>query len=99
MRKTSLWPLILVLVIIAAVLFVRHDGEELVPERDGTLAATTTAEVVAEDLDIPWEIAFLPDGDMLVTERPGRLVRISEERTVIPIAGVAHRGEGGLLGM
>lgn len=56
-------------------------------------------EVIAENLDIPWELAFMPDGSMLVTERPGRLLRISETKQVIPIAGVRHTGEGGLLGM
>ena len=33
-------------------------------------------ETVSEDLNIPWEIAFLPDGEILVTERPGFLKRI-----------------------
>ena len=28
---------------------------------------------VVEGLDHPWSVAFLPDGGMLVTERPGRL--------------------------
>ncbi|MDE0473928.1 MAG: PQQ-dependent sugar dehydrogenase, partial [Gammaproteobacteria bacterium] len=28
---------------------------------------------VVDDLDNPWAVAWLPDGDMLVTERPGRL--------------------------
>ena len=57
-------------------------------------------EVIAEGLEIPWEIAFLPDGDFLVTERPGRLLRIDgETREVIPIEGVAAVGEGGLLGL
>lgn len=55
--------------------------------------------LVAENLEIPWEIAFLPDGRLLVTERPGRLLVIGKERTVIPVSGVRHIGEGGLLGM
>ena len=56
-------------------------------------------EVVAENLDIPWEIVWLPDGSLLITERPGQLLLIKQDRTRIPIQGVEHRGEGGLLGM
>lgn len=57
-------------------------------------------EVVAQNLNVPWEIVFLPAGDMLVTERPGRLLRIGAETKVISeISGVKHYGEGGLLGM
>jgi glucose/arabinose dehydrogenase len=58
---------------------------------------------VATGLDIPWEIAFLPDGRALVTERPGR-VRLLERdgrlRTK-PVGRVAvsTQGEGGLLGL
>lgn len=36
-------------------------------------AAAYRVETVAEGLDHPWSLAFLPDGRMLVTERPGRL--------------------------
>jgi aldose sugar dehydrogenase len=56
---------------------------------------------VANGLANPWSLAFLPGGDMLVTERPGRLRLIRNgklERE--PIAGapkVAARGQGGLL--
>jgi glucose/arabinose dehydrogenase len=58
-------------------------------------------EVVAEHLAIPWEIAFLPNGMMLVTERPGRLLKIEKGKIIaaIRIEGVEHAGEGGLLGM
>ncbi len=57
-------------------------------------------EIIAENLNIPWEIVFLPNGEILVTERPGNLIKISPERKVIQeIAGVEHVGEGGLLGM
>ncbi|MFC0267814.1 PQQ-dependent sugar dehydrogenase [Kushneria aurantia] len=36
-------------------------------------------ETVAEGLEHPWSLAFLPDGRMLVTERPGRLRLLSAE--------------------
>lgn len=62
--------------------------------------ATAEVEIVAENLRIPWEIAFLPDGSLLVTERPGAVVRLlPDDRQSIPIAGVEHVGEGGLLGL
>ena len=38
-----------------------------------TADAKLHVEVVAKGLDHPWALAFLPNGDMLVTERPGRL--------------------------
>jgi glucose/arabinose dehydrogenase len=56
---------------------------------------------VASGLEHPWGLAFLPDGQMLVTERPGRLRIVSKDgRLSDPIAGVpdvAARGQGGLL--
>lgn len=52
-------------------------------------------------LEHPWSLAFLPDGDMLVTERPGRLRRIGADGTVsAPIAGLPEifvDGQAGLL--
>lgn len=56
-------------------------------------------EIVAENLEIPWEVAFLPNGELLVTERPGRLIKIGKERKVYEISGVRDVGEGGLLGL
>lgn len=53
--------------------------------------------IVATNLQIPWEIEFLPNGDIIFTERPGR-VQILNQRTH-RIENVAHIGEGGLLGM
>ncbi len=53
-------------------------------------------------LERPWSLAFLPDGGMLVTERVGRLRRVSAEGVLDPqpIAGLPEiwaRGQGGLL--
>lgn len=57
-------------------------------------------EVIADELRIPWDIAFLPDGSLLVTERPGLLRRIDgETKKSILVGGVEHVGEGGLLGV
>ncbi|MGQ4615312.1 PQQ-dependent sugar dehydrogenase [Nocardia sp. R7R-8] len=61
------------------------------------------AEEVAVDLDVPWGLAFLPDGAALVAERDsGRVLRIGAggaPEQVYQVPGVAARGEGGLLGL
>jgi glucose/arabinose dehydrogenase len=56
---------------------------------------------VVEGLENPWSIAFLPSGEMLVTERPGRL-RIVRNGRLLPdpvpgVPAVFARGQGGLL--
>jgi len=56
---------------------------------------------VADGLVNPWSMAFLPNGEMLITERPGRL-RIVRNGTLLfePVAGVPKvlaQGQGGLL--
>jgi glucose/arabinose dehydrogenase len=52
-------------------------------------------------LDHPWGLAFLPGGDMLITERPGRLLRIDgkslQRRSVRGLPAIAAVGQGGLL--
>jgi glucose/arabinose dehydrogenase len=60
-------------------------------------------ETVATGLEVPWEIAFLPDRSALVTERSGR-IRVLEANGELrdePIAtvDVSAQGEGGLLGL
>jgi len=64
-------------------------------------AAPFTVETVAGGLEYVWGIAFLPDGSMLVTEKPGRLRRVTAEGTVsAPIRGVprvVYENQGGLL--
>ena len=58
------------------------------------------AETVARGLERPWALAFLPDGRILVTERPGRLRIVARDGTLSdPVAGVPPvyaRGQGGL---
>jgi glucose/arabinose dehydrogenase len=58
-------------------------------------------ETLAQGLEHPWAIDFLPDGAMLVTERPGRLRVVSAEGSISDsVAGVPEvdsRRQGGLL--
>ncbi len=60
------------------------------------------AEKVADGLEVPWSLAFLPNGDMLVTERPGR-IRLVESGHLLPdpvaLVETDPNGEGGLQGL
>jgi aldose sugar dehydrogenase len=64
-------------------------------------AGDLVVETVAKGLDHPWAIAFLPDGRMLVTERPGRMRIVTRDGKLSPpLAGVPNvfaTGQGGLL--
>ena len=71
------------------------------PREVDTVGVKLRAVPVAKGLVNPWSMAFLPNGDMLVTERPGRL-RIVRKGTLDPepIAGTPQvwaTGQGGLL--
>ena len=67
------------------------------PSEHGTVRVTT----VADGLEHPWGLAFLPDGRMLVSERPGRLrIVAADGQLSAPVSGVPRvraRGQGGLL--
>ena len=59
---------------------------------------------LAQKLEIPWALDFLPDGSIVFTERLGRVRLIDTQEGLLPeplltISEVAHRGEGGLLGI
>lgn len=60
-------------------------------------------QVVAQGIEVPWGLAFLPGGDALIGERDtGRVLRLAPggaPRQVYDVPGVAASGEGGLLGI
>ena len=64
--------------------------------------ATVKAEVVVEGLDVPWGMAFTPDGRILITERAGRIQVVKDGALLaIPFAtlDVASVSESGLMGI
>jgi glucose/arabinose dehydrogenase len=78
---------------------------QYVPDPDGQIIRsekqTFRMEIVARNLETPWGLAFLPDGRLLITERPGRL-RIAQNGTLLPepVKGtpkVWEKQDGGLL--
>ncbi|MGH6861210.1 MAG: PQQ-dependent sugar dehydrogenase, partial [Phyllobacterium sp.] len=65
-----------------------------------TETVTISAETVADHLDHPWGLAFLPDGALLVTERSGSIRIVDRESVSEPVGNVpevAASGQGGLL--
>ncbi len=75
-------------------------GQTRAPEQKLNVAFDVVT--VTEGLANPWGLAFLPNGRMLVTERPGRLRVLSADgkQTSEPVTGlpaVDARGQGGLL--
>jgi glucose/arabinose dehydrogenase len=78
---------------------------QYVPDPDGQIIKsekqTFRMEIVARNLETPWGLAFLPDGRLLITERPGRL-RIAQNGKLLPdpVKGtpkVWEKQDGGLL--
>ncbi|GHF00722.1 glucose dehydrogenase [Amycolatopsis deserti] len=81
------------------------------PSTPVTVAAPTTVsgqslalkvDVVAGGLQHGWDVGFLPDGSMLVTQRPGRLTLVegtAVSQVAADFSDVWARGEGGLMGM
>ncbi len=58
-----------------------------------------TAELLIDEIPVPWGMAFLPDGSMLVTEISGDLIHFKEgQKTMVSnVPEIYRRGQGGLL--
>jgi glucose/arabinose dehydrogenase len=72
-------------------------------ESTGTSGVQFRVETVVSGLEVPWAIAFAPDGRMFFTERPGR-VRVYEKERLRPepiavIDDVRSASESGLMGL
>ena len=89
-------PAAIIAIVLATVAGAPAGAQEFKTE-DGRIRVVT----VASGLEHPWGLAFLPDGRMLVTERPGRLRIIGVDgKLSAPVEGVPEvyeTGQGGLL--
>lgn len=73
----------------------------VVSDRNVPIEPGARRETLVEGLEHPWSVAWLPDGAMLITERPGRLRMVKDGRLLTaPIGGVPPvlaENQGGLL--
>lgn len=97
MRRTIHTTALMAIAVIATIAAAPGQAQQRFPSSAGDLVVET----VASGLENPWGLAFLPDGRMLVSERPGRLRLVAADGGLSPpIAGVPSvmsRGQGGLL--
>jgi len=108
--------IVLVLSAVGVTLAVKYDLADFIGKTNTTNAVVETnnetstpssaehpdIEVVAQNLDIPWEIVFQDAENALVTQREGSVVKINisngQVETIHTFSDVGARGEGGLLG-
>jgi len=87
--------LLLTLIPAAARAQVNAGEQKEEPDLPFTMTQVTT-------FNLPWRIAFLPDGRMLITEKPGALWLVTQQGAKTPVENVPavlHQGQGGLLGV
>ncbi|MDP3778220.1 PQQ-dependent sugar dehydrogenase [Methylotenera sp.] len=96
-RKLILFGLLLLLATVGVAIYMPLSAEQA----NTTTVKNVALKAIASGLASPWSVAFLPDGKILVTEKPGRL-RVIEHGKLLaaPVAGVPiveEIGQGGLL--
>lgn len=105
--------LIFILILIAAFYSQKTDKNtpEIISGPKSTAKKSETAitnqeqfKIIAQDLEIPWALAFLPDKSIIFTERPGRVRLIDkngglQKDPIFIVPEVKAEGEGGLLGI
>ena len=77
-------------------------NNQLPKQNTGNPQMTFAVQQVATGLDHPWDSALLPDGSVLITERPGRISRIvsgQKQPVQAALTDVFAKGESGLLGL
>ncbi|PMR78630.1 glucose sorbosone dehydrogenase [Halomonas urumqiensis] len=100
LRTHTLTPVLTASLLATGLLATPLQAAEVVAERIATDHHDMRLERIADGLEHPWAMAMLPDGRMLVSERPGRLALIDEGGEVSHVTGlpeVSTRGQGGLL--
>lgn len=94
MKQTNF---ILVLLLITCLSCAQQIESEIKAESPASL--NYTSEIIVPDMNIPWGMAFLPDGSMLITEKSGELIHFKngEKIKIGGIPDIYVRGQGGFM--
>src|ERR671937_270183 len=87
----------LLLTLVTATVRAQINAGELKPEASLPFTMTKVA-----DFKLPWRLAFLPDGRMLITEKVGPVWLVTQQGEKTPIdnvPAVLWQGQGGMLGV
>jgi glucose/arabinose dehydrogenase len=88
---------VLLLTLVSSTALAQINAGEQMPEPGRPFTITPVA-----TFNLPWRIAFLPDGRMLITEKTGPVWLVTQQGAKTPIANVPavlHQGQGGMLGV
>jgi aldose sugar dehydrogenase len=96
LKKSVAVTTILIAVLFAAMLIIRSNERAASEDRKIDIEH---GEVVADNLNTVWDIAILPDGDILATERSGTVKRIGGITASFEVPDVLETSEGGLMGL
>jgi len=115
MKRLIRLGIILVLGLIALIFFINERNttnlankafrlREQVTPSTTALPSTQTYEVITTGLDVPWALAFLPNGDLLITERIGKIKLLEKgfknpAKLLYSVSDVKQIGESGLHGI
>ncbi len=106
MYNYSIVKYILLLIVILSTLFLfqrTKKSEKIFVPNQTQVNRSEKVSVIAQNLDTPWEMVFISDKNILVTERKGAVSEINiqngKKEMTFDIKGVKEIGEGGLLGM
>jgi aldose sugar dehydrogenase len=94
---TKLAKAIFLTVLVSSAVYAQTNAGEQQPDPDLPFTMTQVA-----SFDLPWRIAFLPDGHMLVTEKVGRLELVTVQGDQSEVRGVPpvyYEGQNGMLGV
>src|SRR5271154_6001494 len=97
MQMTKLWTAVFLWVLFSNTPYAQINAGEQKPGPDLPFTMTQVA-----TFDLPWRIAFLPDGRMLVTEKVGRVQLVTPQGAKTEVGGVPpsyYQGQNGMLGV